>query len=106
MEEKTSMYIKQNLEVKILNLNINIAMFDSFVQKEELRVKTFFKMITNTKENERVIGFHAIGMGIDEMMQGVGVAMKAGATKRHFDETIAIHPTASEEMVLMDPKLY
>lgn len=40
------------------------------------------------------------------MMQAVGVAVKMGATKRHFDETIAIHPTASEEMVLLDPKIY
>jgi glutathione reductase (NADPH) len=40
------------------------------------------------------------------MMQSVAVAIKAGATKRDFDDTVAIHPTASEEMVLMDPKLY
>lgn len=81
-------------------------MFDGFVQGDKLKNKTFFKMITDLKNDEKVIGFHAIGFGVDEMLQGVGVAMKAGATKKHFDETIAIHPTASEEMVLLDAKLY
>jgi len=40
------------------------------------------------------------------MLQLVAVAMNMGATKRDFDATVAIHPTASEEYVLMDPKLY
>ena len=53
-----------------------------------------------------MIGSHAIGRGIDEMMQLVAVSMNMGATKKDFDRTIAIHPTASEEYVLMDPKLY
>lgn len=52
---------------------------------------------------ERVIGLHAIGLGSDEMLQGFGVAMKMGATKADFDNCIAIHPTAAEEMVTMAP---
>jgi glutathione reductase (NADPH) len=50
---------------------------------------------------ERVVGLHVIGQGADEMLQGFAVAMKMGARKRDFDETVAIHPTAAEELVTM-----
>jgi len=50
---------------------------------------------------ERIVGLHVIGHGADEMLQGFAVAVKMGATKRHFDDTVAIHPTASEEFVTM-----
>jgi glutathione reductase (NADPH) len=52
-------------------------------------------------ENEVVIGCHVIGPGIDEMLQGFAVAIRMGATKKDFDDTIAIHPTSSEELVTM-----
>lgn len=55
---------------------------------------------------EKVIGCHGHGRGIDEMMQLIGVAFNMGATKKDFDRTVGVHPTASEEWVLMDPKLY
>ena len=42
-----------------------------------------------------------MGLGVDEMMQGFGVAVKMGATKADFDSTVAIHPTSAEEMVTM-----
>ena len=48
-----------------------------------------------------MVGCHVIGPGADEMLQGFAVAVKMGATKRQFDDTVAIHPTASEEMVTM-----
>ncbi len=51
--------------------------------------------------NERVCGCHSIGMGSDELLQGFGVALKMGATKADFDDCVAIHPTAAEEMVTM-----
>ncbi|TWT16457.1 glutathione-disulfide reductase [Streptococcus sp. sy010] len=51
--------------------------------------------------NERVIGLHGIGYGVDEMIQGFAVAIKMGATKADFDQTVAIHPTGSEEFVTM-----
>ena len=57
-----------------------------------------------TGENETVIGLHVAGLGSDEMLQGFGVAVKMGATKRDFDNCIAIHPTASEEFVTMARK--
>jgi len=52
---------------------------------------------------ERVVGIHVIGLGADEMMQGFGVAVKMGCTKGDLDNCIAIHPTASEELVTMAP---
>ncbi len=50
---------------------------------------------------QRIVGCHIIGMGADEMLQGFAVAVRMGATKRDFDDTIAIHPTSSEELVTM-----
>jgi glutathione reductase (NADPH) len=52
-------------------------------------------------EEQRIVGCHIIGMGADEMLQGFAVAVRMGATKRDFDDTIAIHPTSSEELVTM-----
>ncbi len=49
----------------------------------------------------KVVGLHVIGEGADEMLQGFAVAMKMGATKHDFDETVAIHPTSAEEFVTM-----
>jgi glutathione reductase (NADPH) len=50
---------------------------------------------------QRIVGCHIIGMGADEMLQGFAVAIRMGATKRDFDDTVAIHPTSAEELVTM-----
>jgi glutathione reductase (NADPH) len=50
---------------------------------------------------ERIVGCHVIGAGADEMLQGFAVAVKMGALKRDFDDTVAIHPTSAEEFVTM-----
>jgi glutathione reductase (NADPH) len=50
---------------------------------------------------EKIVGLHGIGFAVDEMIQGFAVAMKMGATKADFDSVVAIHPTGSEEFVLM-----
>jgi glutathione reductase (NADPH) len=50
---------------------------------------------------ERVVGIHALGPGVDEMLQGFAVALKLGLRKRDLDATVAIHPTSAEELVLM-----
>jgi glutathione reductase (NADPH) len=50
---------------------------------------------------QRIVGCHVIGLGADEMMQGFAVAIRMGATKRDFDDTVAIHPTSAEELVTM-----
>lgn len=52
-------------------------------------------------DDEKIIGLHGVGFGVDEMIQGFAVAIKMGATKRDFDNTVAIHPTGSEEFVTM-----
>ncbi|WP_299730585.1 glutathione-disulfide reductase [uncultured Endozoicomonas sp.] len=58
------------------------------------------KLVT-VGENEKIVGIHAIGHGSDEMLQGFAVALKMGATKADFDNTVAIHPTSAEEFVTM-----
>jgi glutathione reductase (NADPH) len=50
---------------------------------------------------QKIVGCHVIGAGADEMMQGFAVAIRMGATKRDFDDTVAIHPTSAEELVTM-----
>ncbi|MBO2694182.1 glutathione-disulfide reductase [Shewanella algae] len=51
--------------------------------------------------DEKVVGIHGIGFGMDEILQGFGVAIKMGATKADFDAVVAIHPTGAEEFVTM-----
>ena len=62
--------------------------------------KTALKLICVGAE-EKVVGCHIIGKGADEMLQGFGVAIRMGATKKDFDNCVAIHPTSSEELVTM-----
>lgn len=62
--------------------------------------KTFMKLIVD-KASDRVVGVHMVGPDAGEIMQGIAIAMKAGATKAMFDSTIGIHPTAAEEFVTM-----
>ena len=64
------------------------------------KVKTHMKLIV-LGEEEKVIGCHVIGLGADEMLQGFAVAIRMGATKADFDDTIAIHPVSAEELVTM-----
>ncbi len=66
----------------------------------EDKQRSSMKLIT-TGADERVVGCHVIGEGADEMMQGFAVAMRMGATKADFDDTVAIHPTSAEELVTM-----
>ena len=51
--------------------------------------------------DEKIVGCHVIGAGADEMLQGFAVAIRMGATKGDFDDTVAVHPTSSEELVTM-----
>ncbi|MBD7954149.1 glutathione-disulfide reductase [Stenotrophomonas sp. Sa5BUN4] len=62
--------------------------------------RSMFKLVCVGAE-ERVVGVHLLGEAADEILQGFAVAVKMGATKAHFDDTVAIHPTSSEEIVLM-----
>jgi len=62
--------------------------------------QTMMKMIVD-KKTDRVLGVHMVGDDAGEILQGIAVALKAGATKAVFDSTIGIHPTAAEEFVTM-----
>ena len=62
--------------------------------------KTFMKLVV-ASDSDRVVGVHMIGPDAGESVQGLAVALKAGATKTLFDRTIGIHPTSAEEWVTM-----
>jgi len=62
--------------------------------------RTFLKLIVDPA-SDRVVGLHMVGPEAGEVVQGFAVAMRAGATKAHFDSTIGIHPTVAEEFVTM-----
>ena len=66
----------------------------------ERKTPTFIKLVVTGPE-ERVVGLHVFGLGADELLQGFAVAIRMGATKRDFDSTVAIHPTAAEEVVTL-----
>lgn len=62
--------------------------------------RTYMKLVVDT-ESDRVLGCHMVGPEAGEIIQGLAVALRAGATKRVFDETIGVHPTAAEEFVTL-----
>jgi glutathione reductase (NADPH) len=64
------------------------------------KVRAEMKLVTLGAE-QRVVGLHVVGQGADEMLQGFAVALRMGATKKDFDDTVAIHPTSAEEFVTM-----
>jgi glutathione reductase (NADPH) len=85
---------------------------DSNVKVYESKFTAMYTAVTHHRQlsnmklvcagtDEKIVGIHGIGFGMDEMLQGFSVALKMGATKRDFDNTVAIHPTASEEFVTM-----
>mmetsp|Transcript_14818 Transcript_14818/g.24510 ORF Transcript_14818/g.24510 Transcript_14818/m.24510 type:complete len:494 (+) Transcript_14818:41-1522(+) len=86
--------------IKVYKSKFSNLFYGIFDMESDDKPKTFMKLIT-AGANETVVGVHIIGMGADEMLQGFGVAVKMGATKADFDSCIAIHPTASEELVTM-----
>jgi glutathione reductase (NADPH) len=66
----------------------------------ECQERTLMKLVVDAK-SDKVLGCHMVGPESGEIVQGLAVALKAGATKRVFDETLGIHPTAAEEFVTM-----
>lgn len=73
------------------------SMYSSFTPHP---VKTAMKLVT-AGIDEKVVGVHMIGPQVDEMLQGFAVAVRMGATKQDFDDTVALHPTSAEELVTM-----
>ncbi|GLP95403.1 glutathione-disulfide reductase [Paraferrimonas sedimenticola] len=83
-------------QIKVYNSSF-AAMYNAITAYRQL---SRFKLICAGPE-EKVVGIHGIGFGMDEILQGFGVAMKMGATKADFDACVAIHPTSAEEFVTL-----
>lgn len=75
-------------------------MYFAMMAPEHKPGPTAFKLVCVGPE-ERIVGLHILGPGCSEMLQGFGVAVKMGATKRDFDSCVAIHPTSAEELVTL-----
>ncbi|HEY2524189.1 MAG TPA: hypothetical protein VGI29_03960, partial [Candidatus Binataceae bacterium] len=65
--------------------------------------RAFMKLVVD-RETDRVLGCHMIGADAGEIVQGLAIALRCGATKAHFDATVGVHPTAAEEFVTMRNK--
>ena len=65
--------------------------------------RTLMKLVVDTR-SDRVVGCHMLGPDAPEIIQGLAIAVKCGATKRQFDQTVGIHPSAAEEFVTMREK--
>ncbi|MFL1558735.1 glutathione-disulfide reductase [Pseudomonas sp. O11] len=82
-----------------------VQIFESRFQPMKLRLTqcqelTLMKLVVDADTN-KVLGCHMVGPDAGEVIQGLAIALKAGATKQHFDETIGVHPTAAEEFVTL-----
>lgn len=90
-------------EARAGNANIKVFTSEFKPMKQTLgggAERTFMKLIVDA-DSDKVIGCHMLGEHAGEIIQGIGIAIKAGATKADFDRTIGIHPTAAEEFVTM-----
>jgi glutathione reductase (NADPH) len=94
--EAIEQYGKENIKVYTSSFT---AMYYAMMEQEH-KGPTKYKIVCEGK-NERVVGLHILGLGSGEMLQGFGVAIKMGATKKDFDSVVAIHPTSAEELVTM-----
>lgn len=87
---------RKDYDVEIYKTSFR-AMFHILADRDE---KVFMKLVVD-KATRVVLGVHVVGHGSGELIQAVGIAVKMGATKEQFDQTVAVHPTAAEELVTM-----
>ncbi|KFY61856.1 hypothetical protein V496_04842 [Pseudogymnoascus sp. VKM F-4515 (FW-2607)] len=85
-------------DIKVYNTSFT-AMYYAMMEPED-KGPTRYKLVCQGP-NEKVVGLHILGLGSGEMLQGFGVAIKMGATKKDFDNVVAIHPTSAEELVTL-----
>lgn len=83
-------------EVKVYQAGFTPMSHALAIHKPRARIK-----LVTAGEDERIVGCHIAGPGVDEALQGFAVAIRMGATKRDFDDTVAIHPTLAEELVTL-----
>lgn len=86
-------------EIKVYKSTFN-AMYYAMMDSDDLKSPTSYKIVCAGKD-EKVVGLHIVGDSSAEILQGFGVAIKMGATKKDFDNCVAIHPTSAEELVTM-----
>jgi glutathione reductase (NADPH) len=86
-------------DIRIYNAKFN-AMYYAMMDSDDLKSPTVYKIICQGPD-EKVVGLHLFGDSSAEILQGFGVAIKMGATKKDFDNCVAIHPTSAEELVTM-----
>jgi glutathione reductase (NADPH) len=94
--EAIATYGKEN--VKIYHTGFPAMFYDVFPADDKLKNPSEMKLVCVGRE-EKIVGLHILGLGVGEMLQGFGVAVKMGATKMDFDSCVAIHPTSAEELV-------
>lgn len=92
-------------EAEALAAGHSVKVFESRFRPMKLtltgsRERTLMKLVVDA-DSDRVLGCHMVGAEAGEILQGIAVALKAGATKQVFDDTMGIHPTAAEEFVTM-----
>ena len=87
---------KHGASVKVY-LSAFVPMYHALTTRKP---RTHMKLVC-VGPQQQVVGAHVIGAGADEMMQGFAVAIRMGATKADFDDTVAIHPTSAEELVTL-----
>lgn len=92
-------------EEQALEQGYKVQIFESRFRPMKLTLtdvqeKTLMKLVVDA-DTDRVLGCHMVGPDAGEIIQGLGIALKAGATKQQFDETIGVHPTAAEEFVTL-----
>merc|ERR1711981_125522 len=96
--EAVTKFGKEN--VMIYHTKFASMFYDVFPAEEKTKYPTEYKIVC-AGPDEKVVGLHIIGDGSSETLQGFGVAIKMGATKKDFDSCVAIHPTSAEELVTM-----
>jgi len=92
-------------EEQAIERGFNISVFISEFEPMKFSLgenseRTFMKLIVD-KNNDRILGAHMVGDSAAEIIQGIAIALKAGATKKMFDDTVGIHPSSAEEFVTM-----
>jgi glutathione reductase (NADPH) len=86
--------------IKIYHTKFSAMLYNIVLAEDKKTNPTEFKIVCEGPE-EKIVGLHLLGVGVGEMLQGFGVAVKMGARKADFDACVAIHPTSAEEIVTM-----
>ena len=92
---------EEQAQTQFENIKVFVSSFKAMKHTLSGRDERSLMKIIVDEETDRVLGVHMVGADAGEIIQGIAIAIKAGATKKVFDQTIGIHPTAAEEFVTM-----